>query len=825
MKSQHVLLAFGIVSLAAACDGRGPDVDGKATISARQLETVTVTQTSTATATGTLTVTESRTSTGTQTATSTFTATITQTATQTGTATGTATATQTLTTTHTVTTTATATGTVTVTVQGTQTSTYTHTATQTKTATGNTTTKTATAQHLNVTGTAVGTVTLRNDYVGAKPYVWTATLTRADTAATMFTGSATATGTYADSGITYTGSGTTTSTMQFSSFAPATATKTVAAHYSGALSKTMLDTGTGSGWMGSITWTYSKTATGTHADTITGTQTLTQSTGGTATVTRTATTTPTVTSTTTSTQTVTTTPTVTSTRTATGTTTPTVTRTATITQTVTSSSTVSNTQTQTVTNTVTATTTATTTGTGTGTGTGSCTSEQTSCGGACCDTNHTCDGGTCSCQGLAFPCGGCGAWNFETTANPTEGWIATPPSLSPTAANNAVQSFSGSTSVQSQGTRSLAVRVSTSVTNNAAQFAVPLCPSSSAVVSVPAGTTFSASLLFVSDSGQTMPSFALLRSELLGPGDYAGAVDPSLGPSVPSNTWFTFQGTFSAATTASHVGLYFLPGSPWTGTIYVDGVRLGTSSGAGSPPGQSMCGGASVDLLNDNANCGSCGNACSGEVCTTGVCCNLGELNCGGSCCDANHSCNGTTCSCQGYSFACGGCGAWSFESAESPTEGWIATPPSLREGAANNGVQSFSSSNSRFSQGAHSLAVRVSTDLSNNAAYFAVPLCPSSSGGVTIPAGTTMTASVYFAPDAGQSMPSFALFMSELLGPSGYISAQDPNLGTSVPGNGWYSFHATFSTAVNASHLGFFFLPGSAWSGTIYIDGVVLGT
>ncbi len=195
----------------------------------------------------------------------------------------------------------TVTGTQTQTSTYTQSSTYTEssTSTHTQTATGNVTTKTATANYLNVTGTGVGTVTLRNDYVGAKPYVWTATLTRADTAVTTFIGSGTATGTYADSGATYTGSGTTTLTMQFSSFATATTTKTVAAYYAGALSKTMLATGTGVGWSGRITWTYTKTATGAHTDTITQTQTqtLTQTTTPTATTTVTVTTTATSTST------------------------------------------------------------------------------------------------------------------------------------------------------------------------------------------------------------------------------------------------------------------------------------------------------------------------------------------------------------------------------------------------------------------------------------------------------------------------------------------------------------------------------------------------
>lgn len=127
--------------------------------------------------------------------------------------------------------------------------------------TGNTVTRTATAKFLNVTGTAIGTVTLRNDYVPPKPTLWTATLTRNETAPTTFNGTSTATGTFVDSGVTYTGTGTTSSLLQFSAFPTLTATQTVAARRSGALSATATTTGTGYGWSGSITWTYTKTST------------------------------------------------------------------------------------------------------------------------------------------------------------------------------------------------------------------------------------------------------------------------------------------------------------------------------------------------------------------------------------------------------------------------------------------------------------------------------------------------------------------------------------------------------------------------------------
>lgn len=63
--------------------------------------------------------------------------------------------------------------------------------------------------------------------------------------------------------------------------------------------------------------------------------------------------------------------------------------------------------------------------------------------------------------------------------------------------------------------------------------------------------------------------------------------------------------------------------------------------GPACPPGQGCCGGDCVDVNNDGANCGSCGNACeAGQVCDMGMCvtpacvpaCEMGNTCCGMSC-------------------------------------------------------------------------------------------------------------------------------------------------------------------------------------------------
>ena len=47
-----------------------------------------------------------------------------------------------------------------------------------------------------------------------------------------------------------------------------------------------------------------------------------------------------------------------------------------------------------------------------------------------------------------------------------------------------------------------------------------------------------------------------------------------IGTSTPSGTWFTYHAAFPNGATASHVGFYWLPGEAWSGTMYLDRVKL-----------------------------------------------------------------------------------------------------------------------------------------------------------------------------------------------------------------------------------------------------------
>lgn len=125
---------------------------------------------------------------------------------------------------------------------------------------------------------------------------------------------------------------------------------------------------------------------------------------------------------------------------------------------------------------------------------------------------------------------------------------------------------------------------------------------------------------------------------------------------------------------------------------------------------------------------------------------------------------------------------------------------------------------------GGYGLAMRVQADgTSTDGAYFAVPLCPSGST-VSLPTGITLTAWMRFISDTGKTLPSWSIFTAELDGPSGSIGGPDATIGSSIPEGTWFKFTFKFTdTSSAASHVGFFWLIGAVWSGTVYMDDVQL--
>lgn len=89
------------------------------------------------------------------------------------------------------------------------------------------------------------------------------------------------------------------------------------------------------------------------------------------------------------------------------------------------------------------------------------------------------------------------------------------------------------------------------------------------------------------------------------------------------------------------------------------------------PDNEIFCNGLCIDPLTDNNNCGNCGNACqSPRVCVVGVCacpgggtvcgnqcCNAGETCCNGACCPVGEACCNGTCRSLNDEDNCGACG------------------------------------------------------------------------------------------------------------------------------------------------------------------------
>ncbi len=112
------------------------------------------------------------------------------------------------------------------------------------------------------------------------------------------------------------------------------------------------------------------------------------------------------------------------------------------------------------------------------------------------------------------------------------------------------------------------------------------------------------------------------------------------------------------------------------GVVLVAGLgALALSCSSGNCPGHfKTCGNVCVDIYTDAANCGACGNACTGgNVCANGTCtqsCPVGETACGASCrdlqtdvascgacgkaCGPGQSCNAGVCGCPPGMPVCG---------------------------------------------------------------------------------------------------------------------------------------------------------------------------
>ncbi len=212
------------------------------------------------------------------------------------------------------------------------------------------------------------------------------------------------------------------------------------------------------------------------------------------------------------------------------------------------------------------------------------------------------------------------------------------------------------------------------------------------------------------------------------------------------------------------------------------------------PIGHANCG-SCVDLRADDSNCGSCSNACA-----------------------ANKACQSGVCKClrNALPTTCGGCGVWDFES--DTTENWdIDTDPNWPvDGGDNNGVTNVTSTQTHVHGGNRGLAV---SGLANGQVIsVAVPLC--GTGSVVNLAGYTMSAWVYL---TGTELAFESFMFFDAWGASDAVRSPVLTGSKIVAMNSWHHVEATFSSAVQASHVAVRLNPELSWTGIVYIDQIEL--
>ncbi len=211
---------------------------------------------------------------------------------------------------------------------------------------------------------------------------------------------------------------------------------------------------------------------------------------------------------------------------------------------------------------------------------GACVNQQTdskNCGGCGnkCAANHSCQSGSCTCQGFAFPaasCGGCASWNFESAT--AEGWGADMDPNFPvnSGSTNGFVNATASTTQVHDGTYALAVPIlDDGVTTTIGSVAVPLCPNGAPVNL--GGYTMSAWVMIKNGAGSSLGTLSALEFSAW---SISGADnEPASFGTQTVDGWTHLSVTFSSAISADHIAIYVAPSpNQWSGTIYIDSVTL-----------------------------------------------------------------------------------------------------------------------------------------------------------------------------------------------------------------------------------------------------------
>ena len=250
------------------------------------------------------------------------------------------------------------------------------------------------------------------------------------------------------------------------------------------------------------------------------------------------------------------------------------------------------------------------------------------------------------------------------------------------------------------------------------------------------------------------------------------------------------------------------------------GNGLTNSNGVCCAAGQTGCNGTCVDLQTNGLHCGSCTRSCNGLNCCSGTCVDtsVSLSNCGGCGNSCGGTCLGGSC-CAGAGFSCGtssGCGAWNFETG---TQGAVFDPAS----ASDNGGSNIAWSSTRANpSGGGRYSIAIPTYLGAGGGDVVDVIFPLCTNGNAVNVGSyTLSMSVFFAGD-----PYPAYDKSTLIA----VGADDTWVDTGNPGTHslssgtWIQLSGQLTGSGLATAVGLHVAPSPAeWSGTIYIDDVVL--
>lgn len=179
-------------------------------------------------------------------------------------------------------------------------------------------------------------------------------------------------------------------------------------------------------------------------------------------------------------------------------------------------------------------------------------------------------GGAATCSAVTA-CGGCLAWDFESTGSADAWLLGLSPSFSLAGANGASNVLLTHSRYQSPDTALAVPILIDQATAYTAEVAVSPCPSDDSINL--AGYALTARV-FLSGPELTTWSDALQLDTWgpSGPGDYF-VLEWGSNP-IPTGTWFSITAAFTSSAPVNRIGLRLTPSSNWSGTLYLDDVAI-----------------------------------------------------------------------------------------------------------------------------------------------------------------------------------------------------------------------------------------------------------